>query len=49
MIDSGATVLFQGDSVTANGRPQEALIPNHALAMGCGYTGIVKHPTWCGR
>ena len=42
MIDSGATILFQGDSITDNGRTQEVLIPNHVAAMGWGYTGIVS-------
>ena len=42
MIDRGATVLFQGDSITDNGRTKEVLIPNHTIAMGWGYTGIIS-------
>ena len=34
MIDSGATILLQGDSIANNGRTKEALIANHVMALG---------------
>lgn len=41
MISKGDLVLFQGDSITDNGRNRDIHIPNNTAATGCGYTGII--------
>jgi lysophospholipase L1-like esterase len=40
-LKKGAVILFQGDSITDDGRKKEVLEPNDSQALGKGYAAIV--------